>query len=90
MSKEFTDMRRYFETHKEDEGASPVCWDESTALKPFNSHDLVAYYHRQSPAMQGALKSFWRTLCSIPHAGRVFDEALGLIHHEQHHTFAPF
>lgn len=46
--------------------------------------DLIAYYKLQSPAMQGALRAFWRTLVSVPHTGRIFEEALAHIHHEEH------
>lgn len=46
--------------------------------------DLVAYYNMQPPAMQGALRAFWRTLVSVPHTGRIFDEALAHVHHEEH------
>lgn len=47
--------------------------------------DLVAYYNMQPPAMQGALRAFWRTLISVPHTGRIFDEALAHVHHEEKH-----
>lgn len=47
--------------------------------------DLIAYYKLQPPAMQGALRAFWRTLVSVPHTGRIFDEALAHLHHEEKH-----
>lgn len=46
--------------------------------------DLIAYHDRQQPAMQSALRAFWRTLVSVPHTGRIFEEALAHIHHEEH------
>jgi len=86
---DYTPMLRYYQAHMEDDSKLPSTYSENYIPK-FTAHDLVGFYHRQPPAIRGALKSFWRTLCSTPHAGRVFDEALALIHHEQHHTFAPF
>lgn len=47
------------------------------------SDQLVAYYRRQSPPMQNALRAFWRTLVSVPHTGRTFDAALAIIRRER-------
>ncbi len=47
---------------------------------------LIRYYHRQAPAMQGALRSFWRSIASTGRdCAKPFAEALGRIHHEEHH-----
>lgn len=46
--------------------------------------NLLAFYHKQDPAMQGALKAFWRGVAGSEHKlAPVFRQTLATIHHNE-------